>query len=89
MGGKPASPNIALHSMNHTPSTVYPDVDAAAHVWDNTEGSLSWDQLNILSYCQHAKRIESSDERSLSYKVSYLKAAIDLIEDTIKAQAEK
>jgi hypothetical protein len=87
MGGNPAD-----HTSNHmnTSTTVaYPDVDAAAHVWDNTEGSLSWDQLNILSYCRHAKRIEASDDHSLSYKVSYLKAAIDLIEDSVKAQAQR
>lgn len=74
--------------MNAPITTAYPDVDAAAHVWDKTEGTLSWDQLNILSLCQHARRIESSDDHSLSYKVSYLKAAIDLIEDSVKAQAK-
>ena len=81
-------PEIA---MNAQLSAAFPDVDAAAHVWSTApaSGSFDWEQLNILSLCHHAQRIFASDEHSNSYKLSYLKAAVDLIQQSAEAQDTK
>ena len=75
--------------MNTSTAAAYPDVDAAAHVWDNTENSLSWDQRHILLLCLEAKSILASDDRSLAFKVGYAKAMFDFIEQSVKAKAKK
>ncbi len=86
-----STPESILSLMNTQLSAVFPDVSAAAYVWPTTptSGSFDWEQLNILSLCHHAQRIFASDEHSNSYKLSYLKAAVDLIQQSAEAQDTK
>jgi hypothetical protein len=86
-----STPEPILSFMNTQLSAVFPDVSAAAYVWPtaSTNGSFDWEQLDILSLCHHAQRIFASDEHSNSYKLSYLKAAVDLIQQSAETQNNK
>jgi hypothetical protein len=74
--------------MNAAFTHVYPDVDSAAVVWpEPTEGSGSWDDINILKLCKDARNVLNSNE-SDAYKLGYLKGVIYCIKETVKAKAE-
>jgi hypothetical protein len=66
--------------MNTLLSTVYPDVDAAAHVWHSTttvdEDANSWIRRMINKYCDETLAVLNDDSLSASYKVRYSKAYI-------------
>ena len=87
-GRNTAPPHLVIRfaSMDTNTLASYRDVASAAHVWERPSLSFDWEQLNILSLCDHAQRIFVSDEHSNSYKLSYLKAVIDLIQQSAKAQ---
>jgi hypothetical protein len=76
--------------MNTQLSTVYPDVDAAAHVWPLTETSVvdedadSWIRRKINQYCNETLATLNDDSLSDSYKVGYSKAYIKGIKRLIQ-----
>jgi hypothetical protein len=61
--------------MNISPATVYPDVDAAAHVWATAapidEDSDSWFKELITNYCDKPLSTLRDDSFSNSYKIGY------------------
>jgi hypothetical protein len=68
--------------MNTQLSTVYPDVDAAAHVWSPTGTSVvdedadSWIKRMMMDYCNKTLDCLNDETLSASYKVGYSKAYI-------------
>lgn len=75
--------------MNISPATVYPDVDAAAHVWANTatlvdEDADSWVLRIISKYCDQTLDILNDDTLSGPYKVGYAKANVKGIKRIIE-----
>ena len=70
-------------SVNTSTAAAFPDADSAAYKFADQPSRVFRDL--IIDLCHHAQRIDASDEHSNSYKLSYLKAAIDLIEDYAKA----
>jgi hypothetical protein len=66
--------------MNTLLSTVYPDVDAAAHVWHSTttvdEDADSWIRRMMMDYCNKTLDCLNDETLSASYKVGYSKAYI-------------
>jgi hypothetical protein len=78
-----SSPLAFSLSVNTSTAAAFPDADSAAHKFADQPSRVFRDL--IIDLCHHAQRIEALDEYSNSYKLSYLKAAIDLIEDYAKA----
>jgi hypothetical protein len=70
--------------MNTSTAAAFADADSAAYQFPTNKPNRIRTDL-LLDICQNAQRIEASDEYSNSYKLSYLKAAIDLIQDYAKA----
>jgi len=75
-------PKPTLLSMNTQLSTVYPDVDAAAHVWPPAETSVvdedadSWIKRMINRYCDEAIAVLNDVSLSSHYKVGFSEAYI-------------
>jgi hypothetical protein len=78
-------PCLSFH-MNRVPATVYPDVDAAAHVWADPidEDSDSWVLRQITFYCDNALETFNDETLSGPYKVGYAKATIKGIKRLIE-----
>jgi hypothetical protein len=66
--------------MNISPATVYPDVNAAAHVWQPQnnvdEDTDSWLKRMMMDYCNQTLDCLNDETLTDSYKVGYSKAYI-------------
>jgi hypothetical protein len=75
--------------MNLSPAAVYPDVDAAAHVWSSSivdEDTDSWLKRMMMDYCNKTIACLYDDSLTDSYKVGYSKAYIKGIKRLIELQ---
>jgi hypothetical protein len=86
--------------MDVTPTTVYPDADAAAYVFPDTtkarhlrvvneSNSQQQQQHQLLQLCDRLNATLRDEDHSYAYKVGFAQVIVEDIERIIKEQTER